>query len=137
MMKSIEEIVQITGGWDRLRGRPLRIEVEGFMPLCIEAVGPGPRGGLLLSVMHVYEQNGDLMRDPDVEVEVIPGADDWLPVSCSQDALGVYREAVSTRGGVVLFHHGLVADMRRFMDLWDRNLRDQGFIEAARRLPTR
>jgi hypothetical protein len=133
-MKSIEEIVQITGRWDRLRSHPLRIEVEGFMPLCIEIIGRGPRGGMLLSLMHVYEQNGDLMRDPDVEVEVIPGTDDWLPVSYRQDNLGIFRQAVSTEGGVVLFHHGLVADIKRFLEVWDRNLREQGFVDAAHRL---
>jgi hypothetical protein len=133
-MKSIEEIIQITGGWNRLRNHPLRIEVENFLPLCIEAIGRGPRGGLLLSIMHVYEQNGDLMRDPDVEVETIPGSDDWLPCSFRQDNLGIFQEAVSTEGGVILFHHGLVADIKRFLEFWDRNLREQGFVDSACRL---
>jgi hypothetical protein len=31
-----------------------------------------------------------------------------------------------------VFHHGLVADLKRFMEFWDRNLREQGFVEAAR-----
>jgi hypothetical protein len=132
-MESIEEIVQITGGWDRLCDRPLKIEVEGFMPLCIEVIGRGPHGGVLLSIMHVYEQHGDLMRDPDIEVEILPGTDDWLPVSYRQDGLGILREAVTTEGGVVRFHHGLVADLKRFLKVWDRNLREQGFVEAARR----
>jgi hypothetical protein len=133
-MKSIEEIVQVTGGWDHLRNHPLKIEVKGFMPLCIEAIGPGPRGGLLISVMHFYLQNGDVMRDPDVEVEVLPGTEDWLPVSYRQDNLGIFRQAVTTEGGVVRFNHGLVADVKRFLEVWDRNLREQGFVEAARRM---
>jgi hypothetical protein len=133
-MKSITKIVEITGGWDRLLSNPLKIEVEGFLPLCVEAIGRGPRGGLLISIMHTYLQNGDVMRDPDVEVEVIPGMDDWLPVSYRQDNLGILRQAVSTEGGVVLFHHGLVPDIKRFLEVWDRNLRGQGFVDAARRL---
>ena len=40
-MKSIEEIVQVTGGWERLRSRPLKLVVAGFMPLCLEIVGQG------------------------------------------------------------------------------------------------
>ena len=43
-MKSIEEIIEITGGWDRLRSHPLSIEVGGFVPLHIEIIGGGPRG---------------------------------------------------------------------------------------------
>ena len=86
--------------------------------------------------MHTYQQNGDVCRDPDVEIEVISGADEeWLPVSFRQDNLGIFRQAVSTEGGVVLFHHGLVADLRRFLEMWDRTLREQGFVEAARRSP--
>jgi hypothetical protein len=130
-MKSIEEIVKITGGWERLSNHPLRIEVEGFLPLYIEVIGRGPRGGTLISVMHTYLQYGDVMRDPDVEVEVVPGSDDWLPVSYRQDNLGIFRQAVSTEGGVVLFHHELVTDIKRFLEVWDRNLREQGFVEAA------
>jgi hypothetical protein len=133
-MKSIEEIVQIMGGWDRLRTHPLKLEVEGFLALCIEVIGQGPRDGLLLSIMHVYEQHGDTMRDPDVEVEVMPGTDDWMPISYRQDGLGIFREAVSTEGDVVQFHHGLVADLKRFLKVWDHNIREQGFVEAARRL---
>jgi hypothetical protein len=133
-MKSIEEIVQITGGWDRLRSHPLKIEVEGFLPLCIEVIGRGPHGGLLLSIMHVYEQHGDLMRDPDIEVEIMPGTDDWLPCSYRQDGLGLFREAISTEGSVVRINHSLVADIKRFLKVWDRNLSEQGFVEAARRM---
>jgi hypothetical protein len=133
-MRSVWEIVQITGGWHRLRSHPLRIEVEGYLPLCVEAIGRGPRGGLLISVMHFYLQNGDVMRDPDVEVEVMPDTDDWLPVSYRQDNLGIFSEAVSTEDGVVRFNHALVADLKRFLGLWDRNLREQGFVEAADRM---
>jgi hypothetical protein len=135
-VKSVEEIVEVTGGWERLRRRPLKIEVEGNMPLHVEIIGRGPRGATLLSIMHTYVQNGDVMRDPDVEVEVVPGSDEeWLPVSFRQDGLGIFQQAVSTEGGVVLFHHGLVADLKRFLKMWDRNIREQGFVEAARRLP--
>ncbi len=134
-MKSVEEqIVEATGGWERLRQRPLKIEVEGYMPLHVEIIGRGPGGATLLSVMHTYVQNGDVMRDPDVEVEVVPGSDvEWLPVSYRQDGLGIFQEAVSTEGGVVRYNRRLVADLKRFLKTWDRNIRDQGFIGAARR----
>jgi hypothetical protein len=137
-VKSIEEIIEITGNWDALRSRPLKIEVEGFMPLHIEVIGSGPGKAVLLSVMHTYVQNGDVMRDPDVEVQVIPDSgEEWLPVSYRQDGLGVFRQAVSTEGGVVMFHHGLVADLKGFLEMWDRDIREKGYVEAARRLTPR
>jgi hypothetical protein len=131
-MKSIEEIIRITGGWDELRRRPLKVEAPGFMPLNVEVIGKGPGGGLLLAISHTYVQNGDLMRDPEVVAEVTPGSSEWLPISFRQDNMGILHEAVVSEGGVFLFHHGLVADLKRFMEFWDRNIREQGFIEAAR-----
>ncbi len=136
-MKSVEEIIGITGGWDRLRSRPLRIEVPGYMPLHIEVIGRGPGGGVLLAVAHTYVQNSDVMRDPEVVTEVTSGDPDWLPISFRQDNLGILHEAVVSEGSVLLFHHGLVADLRQFMAFWDQNLRQQGFIDAARQATPR
>jgi hypothetical protein len=56
----------------------------------------------------------------------------WLPISFRQDNLGALHEAVVSNGGVFLVHHGLVSDLKRFLAFWDKNLREQGFIEAAR-----
>jgi len=107
--------------------------VPGFMPLCIEYVGFGPRGGMLVSVMHWYEQNGDVMRDPDLVTEYLPETGEWCPVSYQQDSMGLYQEAVTLQeDGSVTVDERLVRDLKRFMDLWDRNIRDQGFLEAAR-----
>jgi hypothetical protein len=131
-MKSIEEIIEARGGWDHLRSHPIKVEVgEGFMPLCIEHVGPGPRGGLLVSIAHYYEQNGDLMADPDLVVEVIRQTGEWLPVSFQQDNLGIYREAVTVQGDGLVVRSRLVDDLRQFMRIWDSALREQGFVAAA------
>jgi hypothetical protein len=132
-MKSIEEIVQVTGGWDRLRSRPLKIEVEGFLPLCIEVIGKGPRGGMLVSIAHYFLQNGDLMADPDLTIEAQADGT-WLPVAYQQDGLGIYQEAVFLDGDKVIVQQKLVNDLLAFMRLWDRNINEQGFIAAARRL---
>ena len=42
------------------------------MRLVIEHVGTGPRGMPAVSVAHFHEQEGDLMRDPDMIFEVGP-----------------------------------------------------------------
>jgi hypothetical protein len=133
-MKSVKEIIEILGGLERLKGEPIQLTVEGFMPLSIEYVGVGPGGGLLVSVMHFFTQQGDLMRDPDLVVEILVASDEWLPVSYQQDSLALYQEAVSGEGDSLKVRSRLVADLRRFMELWSRNLEDQGFVEAARLL---
>src|SRR6476659_4282167 len=72
------------------------------------------------------------MMDPGIVVGVTPGSSDWLPIRQRQDKLGALHEAVVSEGGVFLFHHGLVADSGKCMVFWDRKVRQQGLIEAAR-----
>ena len=133
-MKNLKQIIEILGGFERLKQEPIQITVEGFMPLNIEYVGKGPRGGLLLSIMHFYTQHGDLMRAPDLVVAVIASEDRWEPVSYQQDSLSLYQEAVSVEETGLVVRSKLVEDLKRFMHLWDRNLGEQGFVEAARSL---
>jgi hypothetical protein len=73
------------------------------------------------------------MMDPEILVEAGPGSSDWLPVSFRQDNLGVYQEAVSNACGKVVYDHRLIEDLKDFMRFWDANLREQGFIAAARK----
>ncbi|MCC6418728.1 MAG: hypothetical protein IT429_10875 [Gemmataceae bacterium] len=132
-MNSVKEIIELTGGWELLAQRPVTVRVEGFMALCIQVVGRGPLGGTLLSVAHYQEQGGNVCRDPELVVEIGPDSGDWVPVSYLQDGLRLFREVITTDGGTVLFNHRLVAELRGFMAEWDRNIREQGFVEAVRK----
>ena len=44
----------------------VRLTVPSFMPLSIEDIGKSGDGNRLVSLCHYGEQNGDLMRDPDI-----------------------------------------------------------------------
>ena len=48
----------------------LRLENKGYMPLVIEKTGKN-----LVSVAHYYEQNGDLIADPDVVCWIAPSGE--------------------------------------------------------------
>jgi hypothetical protein len=135
LVKNVKQIIDLLGGYERLRQEPIHLTVEGFMPLNIEYIGKGPRGGVLLSIMHHFTQHGDLMRDPDLVVEVLVTSDEWLPVSYQQDSVGLYQEAVSVEETGLVVQSRLVDDLNQFMQQWDRNLGEQGFVEAARLLP--
>ena len=97
-MKTILAIIASNGGMDALASRPIRIESPsaGLMRLCIEAIGTGPNGFPLISVAHYYEQNGDLVADPEMTFEVAPGlksAAAVFPVTFEMPGMGVYRQA--------------------------------------------
>ena len=129
-MKNVKAIIDLFGGLARYRH--VRLECEGFMPLVVEAIGPGPRGLPAVSVAHYYTQAGDAMRDPEVVFEVDTEGQ-FHPVSFTQDNLGVYHEAVFVDdAGQVMVRPRLVKDLASFARQWDKNLKDQGFVEAAR-----
>jgi hypothetical protein len=139
-MKSVARIIEIHGGLEALRSKAIRIEppCSGLMRLCVEHVGMGPRGMPLVSVAHYFEQNGDLMADPDVVFEVNPDEDgplswktgEWGPVSFTQHSTGTYQEAVVIQHCKVMIAPRLVASLKSFARTWDRNLRAQGFVAA-------
>jgi hypothetical protein len=130
-MRNIQKIIDTRGGMETLKRHSIRLQVPGFMRLVIEHVGTGPRGGELVSVAHYGEQNGDLMRDPEIVFEVAAGQ--WHPVSIQQDYLGSYREAVFVGDDDRVYVRPAEArDIQAFARIWDRNIRVQGFVEAAK-----
>jgi hypothetical protein len=143
VMKNVARIMEIHGGLEALRSKAIRIEppCSGLMRLCIEHVGTGPRGMPLVSVAHYFEQNGDLMADPDVVFDVNPDEDgplswksgEWGPVSLAQHSTGAYQEAVILRGRKVMVTPRLVASLKSFARMWNRNLKAQGYVATFER----
>ena len=130
-MRNVQKIIDTRGGLEALKRKSIRLEVPGFMWLVIEHIGTGPRGGELVSVAHYGELNGDPMRDPEIVFEVAGGQ--WHPVSIQMDYTGTYREAVFVgEDGKVFVRPAEVRDIQAFSRVWDRNLKHQGFVEAAK-----
>ena len=68
-MQTILDILKKAGGWHP--GLYLKIDNLPYMELVIEAMDEsGPMGLPALSVAHYGEQNGDLMRDPEMCFEL-------------------------------------------------------------------
>jgi hypothetical protein len=134
-MRNVNKIIGIMGGMAALKSRPICLEVPGFMRLVIEHIGVGPRGYDMVSVAHYGEQNGDAMRDPEVMFEVAPdakGGMTWHPVAIQQDYIGSYEQCVfEDEQGSVMIRPALVRDISAFARIWDRNLKAQGFVDAA------
>lgn len=127
---------------DQLLGgvHAVRITVPGYMPLSVEEIGTCTEGHRLVSLCHYGEQNGDLMRDPDIVFlfhNLSHGAA-AEPVSFRNDYLGivqdVYRyDEVGRRTHVM---PALKQDLQEFARAWFATLRDQGFfaITAVREI---
>lgn len=78
----------------------------------------------VFSVAHYYEQNGDLMRDP--EMMFLRGHNEYYPVYFRQDGLPVEeRSVLYDTEGVIRYYPRLQTDHVRFANAWMRNIKDQ------------
>ncbi len=115
--------------------RAVRITVSGYMPLSVEEIGSSGDGHRLVSLCHYGEQNGDLMRDPDI-VFLFHNLPDGMaaePVSFRNDYLGivqdVYRYDETGRRTHVV--PSLKQELKEFAESWFANLKDQGFFAST------
>lgn len=129
-MNTILDILQKAGGW-----RPslyLKIANPSYMELVIEAVDEsGPCGLPALSVAHYGEQNGDLMRDPEMCFELgLAGGAHLNPFYWRNDYVGVEQWSRFIRDGNYCYRPELHRQHELFAKTWDNNLRLQGFSGA-------
>ncbi len=134
MMNSYQEFAKYL---DQLLGgvHAVRIAVSGYMPLSVEEIGSSGDGYRLVSLCHYGEQNGDLMRDPDIVFlfHNLPDGAVAEPVSFRNDYLGIVQEVyrydeTGRRTHVV---PSLKQELKEFAESWFANLKDQGFFAST------
>ena len=134
-MKTVLQIIDEHGGLEKFTW--VRIENAPFMPLVIESLGePGPDGHPALLIAHCGEQNGDAMRDPEICVEVVAdnGALKLWPYYFRNDYAAVERWSRQCQSdGSMTCRPAETRDLEAFMEMWDTNIRDQGFLDAFQR----
>lgn len=118
----------------------LKISNEPFTPLSIECFGKIYwEDGKLISLSHYYEQNGDLMADPQMcfilvdQRETDKTAYDKVmvvPYLFQQDNLGIYEESMLFKKDVVA-HCDInrQAEHTAFANQWLQNIVQQGFLK--------
>lgn len=108
-------------------GESRKIDASGgsYMPVHVECLTDGH-----YSVAHYFEQNGDLVPDPDMEFyRAETGA--WLPVNCTM-ATGYYTQAISFEGSKPKgFYPHVLRELCSFASMWMRNIKDQQNLKAA------
>ncbi len=110
----------------------VRITVSGFMPLSVEEIGIDGEGHRLVSLCHYGEQNGDLMRDPDIVFmfQDAPYGPIAEPVSFRNDYVGLDQEVYryDESGRRTHLNTKLNVQLREFARIWFANLNEQGFL---------
>ena len=132
-MKTILRILKQAGGWHH--GLYLKIENPPYMALVIEATDEsGPCGLPAISVAHYGEQNGDLMRDPEMCFELGLGRRSAPQPLLLAERLRRRRAVVPlhSRRPLLLSTPSLHEQHEQFAKLWDKNLRDAGLCRSLR-----
>ena len=101
----------------------------GFMAVhveCLQETESGP----LFSIAHYFEQNGDLVADPDVVfVQIADGS--WAPVSFRNSL--AYRVAVTFHeGGIVEVDEREQRDLVQFANVFLKNISQQQGLPTRR-----
>ena len=101
---------------DNTKGTFMTVHIE-YVTVC--------KLGAIYSVAHYYTQNGDLMRDPDMEF--IKGGDgEYYPISFWQDAPIVRDEPLEWKEGeMVRYDEEKQAALVTFANMWMQNIKDQ------------
>jgi hypothetical protein len=135
-MDTILRILKTAGGWTH--GLHLHIENPPYKALVIEAIDEsGPCGLPALSVCHYGEQNGDAMRDPEMCFELgFAGGAHLNPFSWRNDYVPVEQWSRFIWCGMYVYNSDLHQQHEQFAKVWDKNLREQRFVEAFERQRT-
>jgi len=126
-MQTIIEAIAKRHGLDLSTvGAHLRLEMPGYLPLCIEVVGER-----MISVAHFFLQAGDLLYDPEMVFYVQNGA--WIPLSITQAPVGVYREVLflDDDGMPERYEPRMMRELASFSTMWARNITAQGWLTVS------
>ena len=119
-----------------------KLTSDGFMPLTVEKLDDAlltPWGvGTSYSLCHYYEQNGDLMRDPEMVFIVADNRKEErdfenlhiYPKMYQQDNLGIYEESITIEfGEIKSYIRAWQAAHASFAQQWLNNIKEQGFLD--------
>ena len=113
----------------------IRLTVGGYMPLSVKDIGQSADGNRLISICHYGEQNGDLMRDPEMvfEIHTYTSPDMAEPLSFRNDYMGLMQEVYryDDDGKKTHVDARLKQELKSFAGTWFKNLKDQGFLSET------
>lgn len=122
-----QEVLAVLAALVPAVGESVKLQVGSYMPLVVERIRPDG-----ISVAHYYEQNGDLMADPEMTFWL--GVDGrYYATGFRNDGIAQNRTSVYFYGGAqpVKFHKREQAGQSSFAGIWMQNLRSQGFFAEA------
>jgi len=102
---------------------------DGFMPLSVDMLSDNR-----ISIAHNYEQNGDLMADPDMEFVIDREQQTLSARTYQQDSTGLFQSADDGSGGgnsSAINNPQLAQKLDSFARQWFSNIKAQGYHKES------
>lgn len=100
----------------------MKFESKGFMTLVFEKIGENE-----ISIAHYYEQEGDLVQDPEMTLQVDKERKMVFALTYYQPALGINQRVYPQKGHII---KSLRKELNNFLNQWLRNINLQGYEVA-------
>ena len=96
-----------------------------FMPVSVEEISNNEHY-MILSVAHYFEQNGDLLADPEMQFIHNKDLNVYIPFYFKQDNIGLEEESIIIENGEIKgYKIKMQVDHTAFANLWLSNIKQQ------------
>lgn len=138
LLQRVHQVMRAANLWEEFAGEPrfsLRVQNEPWMDLVVES-WPTPdalQGEQRRVLVAHYARSGE-RELPDPELEMTDGG---FPIRLRQTVFGVMETRILWRDagtGQVMLNVGAKRDVADLLRVWARNIKEQGFVEAASRI---
>ena len=108
----------------------VKLESTGFMDLHINRLYSEDEGTLRISLAHNYIQNGDAMKDPDMEINIYADREMAEALTFEQDGFLALNQQVYwlDEQGRKMVNPKLKKQLNSFLNFWLGNIKKQGFF---------
>lgn len=121
IFSNLQKIGLITPSGDPGFDEYIKLKSSGYMNLNVDFLGQSPfnKVAYMIAMAHNGELNGDLMADPDMEIEIDQTTQMARALSYQNDYMGVYNHVEQDKSKQ--------DDLNSFLLTWTRNIISQGF----------
>jgi len=139
-MQTVQAMIEKTGGFARLKRRPLRIDNGEHPSLVIQYLGRTGVGAVdYLRVMRIEDVDDEISRVFEMSFETNPDGTFWRAVVWHYELTGETRyvytgHPVNDDRTLYLIDMDEMRMLRFRANAWDENLRKLGYLEAAEEL---
>ncbi len=101
-----------------------KLKSGAFMDLNLDELEKEQDGNYTIAMAHNFEQNGDIMADPDMMIRVIPVMQSIEALSYQLDSMGIYQ-VVYPKPNMV--NPKAKKELNAYLEKWLINLIEKGF----------